>query len=42
MLHMLVKVSDEKGLNELLETWVLADTKKLILKIIGDGQLLKS
>jgi glycosyltransferase involved in cell wall biosynthesis len=36
------RISSEKGLNELLDTWVSADTENLMLKIVGDGELLES
>ena len=36
------RISEEKGLNELLETWTSAKVDNLILKIVGDGNLLDS
>tara|TARA_E500000331_G_scaffold357131_1_gene417680 strand:+ start:1404 stop:2549 length:1146 start_codon:yes stop_codon:yes gene_type:complete len=34
------RVSEEKGLNELIKTFLRLEQKKLILKIIGDGPIL--
>lgn len=36
------RISSEKGLSELLDTWVSADVGNLLLKIVGGGELLDS
>ena len=35
------RVSSEKGIEELLETWMRSNTKNMKLKIIGEGELLE-
>jgi len=34
------RISEEKGLNELIETFLKLDSNKLVLKIVGDGPIL--